>query len=255
LGVRCAVKVQNQCRAIIGRAHGGPIIDMDQNGEAAILQCLCPGLRHVIDVGANVGKWTEMALKNAPAATCLLFEPSRFAVAELQKMYGASQRVIIRPAAVADLPGEMTFYEEAAHGETSSLVQSFAAATATPNLVEITTLDCEMERIGWDLVDYLKIDAEGYDFHVLKGTRRLFQQKRIALGQFEYGDAWMLSGSTLTGALEWLKGLAYESFLLKRGRLYIPRPDFYGEYFGYSNYVFCHSGTKPLISHLIAGTA
>lgn len=64
----------------------------------------------------------------------------------------------------------------------------------------------------------------------------------------------MLSGSTLTGALEWLKGLGYESLLLKGGRLYIPRPDFYGEYFGYSNYVFCHSGTKPLISHMIAGT-
>ena len=226
---------------------------MDQNGEAAILKCFGPDLRHVIDVGANIGKWTEMALKNAPAATCLMFEPSRLAVAELQKLYGASQRVIIRPVAVADLPGEMTFYEEDAHGETSSLVRSFAAATATPHIVEITTLDCEIERIGWDLVDYLKIDAEGYDFHVLKGTRRSLEQKRIAFGQFEYGDAWMLSGSTLTGALEWLKGLGYESFLLKRGHLYIPRTDFYGEYFGYSNYVFCHSGTKPLISHLIAG--
>jgi FkbM family methyltransferase len=227
---------------------------MDQNGEAAILQCLGPGLRHVIDVGANVGKWAEMALRNAPETTCLMFEPSRLAVMELQKLYGASQRVIIRPVAVADSPGQMTFYEEAAHGETSSLVQRFAAATATSAIVEITTIDCEIERFDWDQVDYLKIDAEGYDFHVLRGARRSFEQKRIALGQFEYGYAWMLSGSTLMGALEWLKGLGYESFLLKRDRLYIPRPDFYGEYFGYSNYVFCHSGTKPLISRLIAGT-
>jgi FkbM family methyltransferase len=255
LGLRCAVKLQNQCRAIIGRAHGGSVIDMDENGEAAILRSLGPGLRRVIDVGANVGKWTETALKNSPAATCLMFEPSRLAAAELQKLYGASPRVIIRPVAVADLPSEMTFYEEAGHGETSSLVRSFAAAAATPRIVEITTLDCEIARIGWDLVDYLKIDAEGYDFHVLRGSRRSFEQKRIGLGQFEYGHAWMLSGSTLTCALEWLKELGYESFLLKNGRLYSPRPDFYGEYFGYSNYVFCHSGTKPLISHLITGTA
>jgi len=226
---------------------------MDRNGEAAILKCLGPALRHVIDVGANVGNWTEMMLWNAPAATCLMFEPSRLATAELHKRYGASQRVFIRHAAVADSPGEMTFYEEPAHGETSSLVQRFAAATATAAIVEITTIDCEIERIGWDRVDYLKIDAEGYDFPVLKGARRSFEQKRIALGQFEYGHGWMLSGGTLACALEWLKGLDYESFLLKRGRLYIPRPEFYGEYFSYSNYVFCHSGTKHLISHLIAG--
>lgn len=164
LGVRCAVKLQNQCRAIIGRAHGGPIIDMDQNGEAAILKSLGPAIHRIIDVGANVGMWTETVLKNAPGAACLLFEPSRLAVADLKKRYGASKRVVIRPVAVADSPGQMTFYEEAAHGETSSLVGRFAAATATPATVEITALDCELERIGWDLVDYLKIDAEGVRF-------------------------------------------------------------------------------------------
>lgn len=227
---------------------------MDRNGEAAILKCLGPGLHHVIDVGANIGKWTEAVLNHAPSATCVMFEPSRLALAELRKLYGSSPRVVIRPVAVADSPGKLTFYEEAAQGETSSLVQKAAAATATPCIVEITTLDCEMERLRWKLVDYLKIDAEGYDFHVLRGARRSFEQKQIALGQFEYGHAWMLSGSTLTGALEWLKGLGYESFLLKSGRLYIPRPDFYGEYFGYSNYVFCHRDSKSLISHLIAGT-
>jgi hypothetical protein len=33
----------------------------------------------------------------------------------------------------------------------------------------------------------------------------------------------------------------------------LPRPDVYGEYYGYSNYVFCHEGTKPLIASLICG--
>lgn len=254
LAVRCAVKVQNQCRAIIGRVHGGPVIDMDQNGEAAILDCLRPTLHRVVDVGANVGKWTAAALNNSPDATCLVFEPSRLAVAKLQKLYGSAGRVVIRPVAVGDCPGQMAFFEEAAAGETSSLVPGAASRDAEANFVEVTTLDAEIERAGWDLVDYLKIDAEGYDFQVLKGSRGLLSEKRIAIGQFEYGQAWVLSGSTLTHALQWLSELGYECFLLKNGHLYIPRPALYGEYFGYSNYVFCHAGTRPLISHLIAGS-
>jgi FkbM family methyltransferase len=226
---------------------------MDQNGEAAILESLGPSLRRIVDVGANVGKWTAAALQNAPEATCLVFEPSRLAVAKLQNLYGFSDRVIIRAAAVGDSPDQMPFYEEAAEGETSSLVPGASSGAARAKLVEVTTLDAEIERAGWPSVDYLKIDAEGYDFQVLRGSRSLLKQKRIAIGQFEYGHAWALSGSTLTCALQWLNELEYEAFLLKKGRLYIPRPAFYGEYFGYSNYVFCNRETRPLISHLIAG--
>jgi hypothetical protein len=68
--------------------------------------------------------------------------------------------------------------------------------------VQVTTLEAEIDRLGWPTIDYLKIDAEGYDFHVLSGARRLLECKRIALGQFEYGTAWVSAGSTLTYAVK-----------------------------------------------------
>jgi hypothetical protein len=117
----------------------------------------------------------------------------------------------------------------------------------------MTTVDTEVEQLGWPSVDYLKIDAEGYDFYVLKGAGKLLAAQRVALGQFEYGDAWRLSGSTLTFAIRWLADLGYQCFLLKGSGLYTPRPEEYGEYFGYSNYVFCNAASKSLIRSLVRG--
>ena len=250
LGVRCAVKISNQCRAILGRAHGSTVIDMAVNGEAAIIDLTNKSLRFVVDVGANRGEWSHMVLKNPTVDACLLLEPSASALSALQQRFNAEPRAVIVNAAAGDCAGRMSFYEEPGAGETSTLVAG-ASLRGEARTVQVTTLETEIDRLGWPMVDYLKIDAEGYDFHVLRGARQLFEQKRIALGQFEYGKAWAASGSTLAYALKWLQDRGYQCFLLKNRRLYLPRPEIYGEYFGYSNYVFCHEGTKPLIVPLI----
>jgi FkbM family methyltransferase len=252
LGVRCAVKISNQCKAILGIAYGSAVTDMAVNGEAAIIEHINNSIRLVVDVGANRGEWAQMALRNTRVEACLLFEPSTSALSALQQRFAAEPRVVIIGAAAGDCAGQLSFYEEPGAGETSSLVAG-TSLRGEERTVQVTTLETEIDRLGWPTVDYLKIDAEGYDFHVLRGARRLLEQKRIALGQFEYGSAWAFSGSTLTYAVKWLKDVGYQCFLLKNRKLYLPRPDVYGEYFAYSNYVFCHEGTKPLIASLICG--
>jgi FkbM family methyltransferase len=254
IGVWCVVKVNNQCKAILGRAHGSTVTDMAVNGEAAIFDHISKSTRLVVDVGANRGEWAQMALKNMAVESCLLFEPSISALNALQQRFAAEPRAIIVGAAAGDCDGHLPFYEEPGAGETSTLVagESLGGEERT---VQVTTLQTQIDRLGWPTIDYLKIDAEGYDFHVLKGARQLLEHKRVALGQFEYGKAWASSGSTLAYAVKWLEDVGYQCFLLKNRRLYIPRPDVYGEYFGYSNYVFCHDRTKHLIAPLICGAA
>ena len=253
LGVWLSLKIGNQCRAIVGKAHGARVFDMALNGEAAIIQHVSKSLRKVVDVGANRGEWTRMVLKSTPSVeACLLFEPGTAALEALRKTFAEQPKVLIIGAAAGDSVGQLSFYEEPNAGERSSLVAG-TFPDVTEHTVKVTTLDTEIEQLGWPNIDYFKIDAEGYDFQVLKGARNLFADKRIALGQFEYNVAWAPSGSTLTYALNWLKDLGYECFLLKRNKLYVPRPEVYGEYFRYSNYVFCHAGSKELIASLIAG--
>jgi FkbM family methyltransferase len=254
LATRVVVKVNNQCRAVIGRVHGTTVIDMGRNGESAIIRHLSPTLRLVVDVGANIGEWTQLVTQTTRVDHCLLFEPSSVAVAKLKKRFAPCRNVTIIAAAAGESSGNIVFYEEPDAGKTSAVVPGASVPGSLATTVSVTTIDREIEERGWAKIDYLKIDAEGYDFYVLRGAVRLLEQKRVAIGQFEYGDAWALSGATLCHAVGWLKDLGYECFLLKEGKLFLPQIKLYGEYFLYSNYVFCHSESRPLIEGMIAGS-
>jgi FkbM family methyltransferase len=227
---------------------------MERNGESAIIRHLHSSLHVVVDVGANLGEWTQLVLRTSQVEHCLLFEPSLVALAELEERFTNMDNVTIIAAAAGEALGEILFYEEAGAGETSSVVQGVSNVESRARMIPIRTLDREIQERGFEKIDYLKIDAEGYDFFVLKGAVHLFEQKRIVTGQFEYGSGWALSGATLQYAFSWLKNLGYECFLLKEGKLYRPRIELYGEYFSYSNYVFCEMGSLSLIESMISGT-
>jgi FkbM family methyltransferase len=253
LATRIVVKLNNQCRGVIGLLHGATVTDMDRNGESAIIRHLSSTLHVVVDVGANIGEWTQRVIQTSRVEHCLLFEPSAAALAELEKRFAAFDNVTIIAAAAGQSLGHILFFEEPGAGETSSVVAGASNPQCRAVTVPEATIDCVIEERGLAKIDYLKIDAEGYDFFVLKGAVRLLEQKRIAIGQFEYGSGWALSGTTLQHAFTWLKNLGYECFLLKEGKLFRPRIDVYGEYFAYSNYVFCHSESLPLIEGMISG--
>jgi FkbM family methyltransferase len=219
-----------------------------------IIRHIRDSLHYFVDVGANIGMWTETALRAPDVRGGLLLEPSEEAVAILTQRFGAAAALRILCAAAGDTAQEVVFYEEPGAGETSSVVFGASDSRCRAKAVRMTTVDAEIGQLGWSSIDYLKIDAEGYDFHVLRGASKLLAAKRVAIGQFEYGDAWRLSGNTLTFALHWLADLGYECFLLKGSGLYTPRPEEYGEYFGYSNYVFCNSDSKALLGSLLRHT-
>jgi FkbM family methyltransferase len=143
--------------------------------------------------------------------------------------------VEIVEAAAGNAPGAVSFFEEENAGETSSVVAGFSH-NGKARQVQLTTVDAEIERRGWPSVDFLKIDAEGFDFRVLEGSRRLFEKGMVSYGQFEYNGPWRLSGTTLTFAVQWLRDLGYQCFLLKADGLHTPNIEFYREYYLYSNY-------------------
>jgi hypothetical protein len=160
-----------------------------------------------------------------------------------------SNRAEIIPAAVADKPGMMDFYMEASAGKTSLLFRQHSNAQAKRVSVQVVTLDAELERRKIKFVDCLKIDAEGYDLHVLKGAENCLARKMIGIIQFEYNAPWAFSSSTLIAALEYLKGCDYRVYLLKHNGLYNFDYDVYGEFYHYANFVAIAPGfleVRPL---------
>lgn len=236
IGLQFVAKLRNQCELVIGSAHGwGTSCDPRLNGEAKWLRSVVDKVRYVVDVGANRGEWAGLVLREHELDGALLIEPSLSAVEILRRQFSNHPEIEIVEAAAGSAPGTVRFFEEQDAGETSSLVEGFSAM-ANSRQVWVTTIDTEIERRGWPSVDFLKIDAEGYDFRVLEGSRRLFKQRKVSYGQFEYNGPWRLSGTTLTYAINWLKTLGYQSFLIKADGLHVPDVDTYREYYLYSNY-------------------
>lgn len=236
--VRMAVLVRNQCRCIIKyRLAESP--NVGQTGEVWLRRALAPGCTFVIDVGANVGDWLAgiVAEKRGAPMFALAFEPSESAFAQLQQRFASVPGIELANRAVGDARGSAQFFEERNAGKGSTIVSQFTRTAGATHSVDVTTLDDEVARRNWEHVDFLKIDAEGYDLRVLEGARGLLVERRIGAVQFEYNRSWQLAGDTLFGALRLLRDCGYETYVLKRDGLYTLDYALYEEYFEYSNFV------------------
>jgi FkbM family methyltransferase len=251
---RLAIYIRNQCRCIIHyHLTGGSALT--DSGEFFLIQALGKRIKTFIDVGANIGDWTDLMAKYAPDfEQAVLFEPSEIAFRQIKDRFGDNSKIELIQAAVADEPGELSFFEEPNSGHTSSLVPGFSAALAIEKKVSVTTLDSEVEKRSLGIINLLKVDTEGYDLHVLRGTKSLLAKQQIEIIQFEYNQAWALAGSTLHKAYELVESFGYHVFLLKADGLFKLNYQLYGEYFDYSNFVAISSKKLPELQHLIVGS-
>ncbi|TCT04601.1 FkbM family methyltransferase [Aquabacter spiritensis] len=237
-GVAFSIKLREQCNSIIGLSLSSGI-EPTQNGELLLIDVVAPRSRYFVDVGANVGNWSLMFADRMTHAKGLAFEPGPQTVERLRAaLRGAGFGGIeVVASAVSDLPGTLRFWEEAGYGETSSLLSQHSHPDAKAVAVPVTTLDIEMQTRGVERIDFLKIDAEGFDLNVLRGAAGYLGGQRIRVLQFEYNAPWALAGGTIQAAFRLLEGNGYKVRLLMRDGLFIVNPAMAGEYFRYGNYV------------------
>lgn len=253
--VRLAVLVRNQCRCII-KYHLAESPDVNDTGEVWLRGALARACSSFVDVGANVGDWLGgvAAEKGASAFRALAYEPSSSAFEKLSERFAGDDRVTLRNCAAGDRPGELEFYEEYQAGKGSSLVSGFVKTPGFKRTVRVVRLDEEADALGLERIDFLKIDAEGYDMRVMSGAERLFRDGRIGAVQFEYNRGWQLAGDTLYAAMEFLRRFGYEVFVLKRDGLYSLNYALYEEYFEYSNFVALSSQFADVKQRWFRGT-
>lgn len=134
----------------------------------------------VIDVGANVGRFSEAARFVYPTARILAFEPIPDCVAAWRRRLGRDPLARIEQVAISNRAGTCAFHltqeSELAsllHPE-PGLAASFGAQPAAVRVIEVEarTLDDALggeEPIGPAL---LKIDVQGAELEVLRGASR-----------------------------------------------------------------------------------
>jgi FkbM family methyltransferase len=239
LAVRSAAKVRNQCNRIIAFSLA-TTPDRRHNGEELLAQTVGPRISSFIDVGANVGDWTDILLSaSGGKAAGLLLEPGVGACARLRDRLGdkLGPNLKLMRVAASDREGSATFYEELEAGETSSLVSGASRGSATAVEVTTVTLDALLEGMPGRAVDFLKIDAEGFDGRILAGAAKAFADRRIGIVQFEYNAPWRRAGTTLENACAELSSKGYVVRVLTRGGLRRFDLNAVGEFFDYANFV------------------
>ena len=154
------------------------------NGEAVVLRRLGPlGLRTLVDVGCHRGAWTDVALDAHPQATIHAFEADPYLADFLATRYANEPRVILNAVGLAERDGVATLFVDEDERTVSSLLEGGERSHGVE--VPIRRGDAYAAGAGIDHIDYLKIDAEGYDWQILHGFGDLLGPDVRAL-QFEY---------------------------------------------------------------------
>jgi FkbM family methyltransferase len=141
----------------------------------------------VIDVGANRGAFLEAMRRLAPDGRAIACEPIPDLCDALRQRYAASGAVAVHECAVAEQPGEATFYWLPAAAAQSGLRQTADSGSEAREIqVRLATID-ELVPSDFD-VRALKIDVEGAELGVLRGGRETIARcKPLIL--LEHGDS------------------------------------------------------------------
>ena len=137
-----------------------------------------------VDVGANVGLHTSvLASAVGPGGHVLAFEPEPSNCSRLQEnvVRNGFTNVEIHRVALQDRPGHAVLHlgADPMYHSTGTIFEDRAAGRDI--VVEARILDDVWREAGSPSVSFVKIDTEGTEFEVLKGTERLLDAERPAL--------------------------------------------------------------------------
>jgi FkbM family methyltransferase len=184
------------------------------NGEHWLLSLLPPA-PFIMDVGFNRGGLFPGSTAAPPAGADRRVRTGGVHAARLRERVRRRASRRAAPVRVGNTRGEAEFHDSA-DGNSSLVGEAQAADTYRVQRVTLDELACDR---GWSGIDLLKIDAEGYDLHVLEGAEGLLERGAIAIFSFEYNAPWIASRRFLKDACTYLEGKPYRLFRLFNGFL------------------------------------
>jgi FkbM family methyltransferase len=226
------------CRRYVEHCNGEQNSDMRKNGELRWLKEIAPKCRTVFDVGANVGDWTAMTLSINPSLKVHCFEPCSISFNRLQERGLSGGR--LNNYGLSDSPGEATVFSFGEDAGTNSLYkrEGLNANQEQKEMVRLDTLDNYCEENGIQEIDLLKLDVEGHELSVLRGSLRMLSAGKIKHIQFEYGGTYIDARILLKDMFVFLQSFQYHLYKIYPKELrHIERYEQRFENFQYSNWV------------------
>lgn len=159
------------------------------------------GVRHVVDVGANVGQWSTMLLDLITPEKLVMIEPQPMAFAELRRVFGHRDDVELHNVAVGDVNGSTTFRitRDSTGGSILPPREEMRALVGQNWTVE-AEIECPLRTLDSIVANFaeislLKIDVQGFERAVLAGARETLARTNFLLIELNYmpqyvGGSW-----------------------------------------------------------------
>lgn len=200
-----------------------------------------------IDVGANVGAYSELLIANTQS-TIFAFEPLPEAFIQLESRARLwSNRLIAINSGLSNVEGEF----ELRFGNPSSELASFSrdvdeisyvgASNTNSVFAPLKRLDNFLDKFLdiADEIDLIKIDVEGLEWEVLSGAEATLEKMRPKFIQIEFNLHQLFVGRSILQFSKLLSGYKLMQLLPYRAGLVQRDPkDPLVNIFAYSNYVF-----------------
>jgi FkbM family methyltransferase len=146
----------------------------------SLMALLCEPDFRVIDIGANVGA-TALALSQiCHQGKVAAVEPMPRTFEFLQRNIAPCKNIAAFNFALGSKAGSVTM-----QGASCNLSGSFVAdqyqirhSGHTATSVEVKMLDESFEQLSLDRLDFIKIDAEGFELEVLEGAQKVLDRQR-----------------------------------------------------------------------------
>lgn len=158
--------------------------------EAVLKELNC---KTIIDVGANKGQFALTARKCFPDARIYSFEPLGKPAVIYNKVFAADKNIKLYPYAISDETGETEIHISHREDSSSLLPIGETQNEMFPGTYEIGTEKITMKRLVdvltiSDLLTpvLLKIDVQGFELNVLKGSVEFFSNIKFIYSECSY---------------------------------------------------------------------
>lgn len=145
----------------------------------------------VFDIGANDGQWLADVLACCPQARVHAFEPQASLADKIAKRHPG---ISVNNLALGDAVGVMELCDYAEHAGSQhatllkGVIDGIHQGDARYVEVQVGTVDEYCRQHGIERIDFLKIDVEGFELRVLRGAKRMIEERRIDIIQFEFNE-------------------------------------------------------------------
>jgi FkbM family methyltransferase len=149
-----------------------------------------------VDIGANTGQSIEAIKLYAPDAKIISFEPNPELVEMLTARYRSDPNVTIRGVGLSDSVAKLDLHVPVYRGFVYDGLASMDQAAArswisgetvyffSPEHLEVRSYECPIETLDMQRIDnplFIKMDVEGFEFQVIKGSIKTLKHEPILM--------------------------------------------------------------------------